>query len=106
MIVAVVNFPLPEGISLAEYTESMKTNISRYQGLDGLLRKNYLFDPDRHLGGAVYVWQSRRQAEACYSPEFVERITAAYGPPQIQYFETPILVDNEANRVVDLTAKA
>lgn len=99
MITVVVNFPLPEGMALDEFKTRMMKSVPRYQAIAGLVRKNYLYDGKRHVGGGAYTFESRAQAEACFSEEFVKAVTAAYGKPEITYFETPILVDNET-RVV------
>ncbi len=103
MIVAVVNFPLPQGMSFDVYKAKMMETVPRYQGTEGLVRKNYIYDGDRRLGGAVYIFKSRANAEACFSEEWVKRVTAGYGKPDIRYFETPILIDNESRSVRDLT---
>lgn len=99
MITVVVNFPVPEGMTLDEFKARMMKSVPRYQAISGLLRKNYLYDGKRHVGGGAYTFASRAQAEACFSEEFVKTVTGAFGRPEIAYFETPILVDNEA-RVV------
>lgn len=101
MIIALVNFPLPASMSFAEYQAKMLATVPRYQGIPGLLRKSYIFDGTRNLGGAVYTFQSREDAEACFSEDFVQRITAAYGKPDIRYFESPILIDNEKKVVME-----
>jgi len=104
MIIVIVNFPLPPRMSFANYKAKMMETVPRYKGMAGLLRKNYIYDGARHLGGAVYTFESRLHAEACFSEEFVQRVTTAYGAPDIRYFETPILIDNEKNTVIELAA--
>lgn len=102
MIVAVVNFPLPAAMSLSEYKSKMLQTVPRYQDMPGLLRKNYIYDGNRHLGGAVYVFETKAHADACFSEEFVKRVTAGYGAPEIRYFDTPVLIDNEKKTVSEL----
>jgi hypothetical protein len=101
MITVVVNFPVPEGMSLDEFKSRMLKTVPRYQAIPGLVRKNYLYDGQRHVGGGAYTFESRAQAEACFSEEFVKAVSAAYGKPEISYFETPIVVDNEQKVVKD-----
>jgi len=38
--------------------------------MKGLIRKHYVFDAENHIGGGVYLWQSREEAEAAYTPEW------------------------------------
>jgi len=95
MITVVVNLPLPEGMSLEEYKSRMMKSVPRYQSVPGLVRKNYLYDEKRHLGGGAYTFETRAQAEQCFPEEFVKAVSAAYGKPEVSYFETPIFIDNE-----------
>ena len=96
MIIVVVNFPLPENMSATEYHAKMRETVPRYAAMPGLRRKNYLYDGARQVGGGVYTFDSRANAQACFSEDFVTRVTAAYGRPDIRYFETSILIDNDA----------
>lgn len=95
MITVVVNFPLPQDMSLNEFKSRMSKSVPRYQSVPGLVRKNYLYDGKRHVGGGAYTFESREEAEGCFSEEFIKGVTAAYGKPEISYFETPIFIDNE-----------
>jgi len=103
MITVVVNFPIPEGMSLNDFKSRMMGSVPRYQAMPGLLRKNYMYDGKRHVGGGAYTFETKALAESCFSAEFVKAVTAAYGKPEISYFETPILVDNESKVVKEPT---
>lgn len=46
MIVTIVTFDLAEPKSLAEMTPVFQSTASKYQGLPGLLRKNYFLSED------------------------------------------------------------
>ena len=43
MITVVVNFPIPEGMSLNDFKSRMMGSVARYQAMPGLLRKNYMY---------------------------------------------------------------
>lgn len=101
MITVVVNFPLPEAMTLVEFKSQMSKGVARYQAMPGLVRKSYLYDGKRHVEGGAYTFETRAQAEECFSEGFVKGVSAAYGKPEISYFETPILVDNEHRVVKD-----
>ena len=93
MITVVVNFPLPDDMTLEQFKERMLETVPTYQAVPGLVRKNYLFDDAHRVGGGAYTFATRE--EACFSVEFIERVTNRFGAPVINYFDTPIVVDNE-----------
>ena len=75
-----------------------------YEGsanVPGLIRKQFLFD-ERGIGGGVYLWETREAAEACYykSP-WGENVRKASGgnEPEIAWFETGVVVDNESHQI-------
>jgi hypothetical protein len=95
MITAIVRFKLPATIDAAKAAELFKGSAPKYQGLDGLVRKYYLFDAESRTGGGCYLWESREAAERVYSAEWRKTITERYGSsPEISFFETPVIVDN------------
>jgi hypothetical protein len=95
MITAIVRFKLPATIDGAKAAELFKGSAPKYQGLDGLVRKYYLFDAESRTGGGCYLWESREAAERVYSAEWRKTITERYGSsPEISFFETPVIVDN------------
>ncbi len=55
MITVTVNFPAPEGVTLEIITEAFRSTTPRYEGLPGLIRKYYLFDPESGIaGGGIF----------------------------------------------------
>lgn len=102
MITAIVNFKLPADIDAKKAAELFRASAPNYEGLGGLVRKYYLFDAATHTGGGVYLWHSRAEAEAVYTPQWRAYIAERYGtPPEIRYFETPVIVDNQRERAVE-----
>ena len=99
MITAIVRFKLPATINAAETAELFKGSAPKYEGLKGLVRKYYLFDAESHTGGGCYLWESREAAELVYNAEWRKMITDRYGsPPEISFFETPVIVDNSVGK--------
>lgn len=95
MITVIVNFPAPKGATVESMRDAFKTTAPLYDGLPGLVRKQYLFDPDNGIGGGAYLWESREQAEAFYDDAWRKRIEDKYGAqPVINFFESPVIVDN------------
>ena len=98
MITAVVRFKLPADVTLASATELFKGSAPKYQNLPGLVRKYYLYGEG--TGGGVYLWKSRAYAEKVYTAEWRAMIAQRYGAePEITYYESPVIVDNDAGAV-------
>jgi len=55
MIVAIVTFNLPEPTSLEQITKVFRGTAPKYQGMPGLLRKNYWMSEDGKRAGGIYV---------------------------------------------------
>jgi hypothetical protein len=95
MIVTIVTFTLREPAALADITRTFQATAPRYQGMPGLLRKNYWLSEDGRRAGAVYVWTSRADADRAYTPEWRKFVEGKYGtPPAIEYLHSPVMVDN------------
>jgi hypothetical protein len=95
MIIAVVTFRLPKPLTVAEATEIFQSTAPKYQGLAGLVRKNYLLSEDCTRAGGAYLWESRADAERVYNADWKKTVEEKYGaPPTIDYFESPVMVDN------------
>ena len=101
MITAVVQFKLPEGVSLQDATARFQSTAPHYLGHAGLTRKYYLFDEASGAGGGCYLFENRAVAEATFNDAWRARIKQTYGAdPQIQFFETPVIVDNIQGEIV------
>ena len=95
MIVAIVTFRLPAPTSLDEITKTFQSTAPRYQGIPGLLRKNYWLSEDGRRAGGIYVWETRADAERVYTADWKKLVESKYGnPPEIEYLHSPVMVDN------------
>jgi hypothetical protein len=95
MIVTIVTFRLPKPLTLAEATATFESTAPNYQGLAGLLRKNYLLSEDGTRAGGIYIWETRAAAERVYTADWRKTVEAKYGsPPTVEYFDSPVMVDN------------
>ncbi len=79
MITAIVNFKLPADIDARKAAELFKGSAPKYRGMKGLVRKYYLFDGKSRIGGGVYLWKTRADAEAVYTPQWQDYIADRYG---------------------------
>jgi hypothetical protein len=101
MIVAIVTFNLPDLTSLEEITKVFQATAPKYQGMPGLLRKNYWVSEDGRRAGGMYVWESRAAADRIYTSEWKKFVEGKYGaPPVIEYFHSPVMVDNREGSIV------
>lgn len=93
VIVTVVRFPMDPAQPAEAVRSSFEASAPAYQSIPGLTRKHFLRAEDGSAGGGVYLWESREAAEAWYTPAWIERVTQKFGPPQIDWFESPVTVD-------------
>ena len=70
MITTVVQFKFPAPISREKAKELYAATASRYQTVQGLIRKYYLLSEDGSTGSGVYLWKSRIHAEKLFTPEW------------------------------------
>ncbi len=97
MITALVQFKVKDGTTRDEVFTNMKNVAPKFEGMPGLIRKNFVFDGERGIGGGVYTWETREAAEKVYAEggPWREAIRNLYGDePDITMFETPVSVDN------------
>lgn len=100
MIVTIVTFNLAEPTTLAQMTRTFQSTAPKYQGLPGLLRKNYFVSEDGRRAGGIYVWNSRADADRVYTAEWRKFVEGKYGvPPQIDYLHSPVMVDNREGTI-------
>jgi hypothetical protein len=96
MITAIVRFPPPQGMSPDDVKVAFEHSAPHFRGAPGLIRKYYLLGADR-TGGGVYLWESREAAENMYSDAWRQQIAERFGAaPKIEYFDTPLVIDNAA----------
>ena len=101
MITTLVQFRLQGPVTPAKAKELFAASAPRFQGVPGLVRKYYLLSDDGRTAGGVYLWKSRAEAEALYTPEWKKSIEERYGSqPAITYFESPVIVDNLSGEIL------
>lgn len=95
MLFTQVRFRLDSPISLADATAIFESTAPKYNGHPGLLLKHYFRSEDGLTVGGLYFWENREAAEATYSGPWRAMVEEKYGAaPQIEYFESPVHVDN------------
>lgn len=100
MITEIVLFDLPAGTTRAAMIAQFTDSIPRWRDNPELLRKHMIFDLERRKGGGIYLWPSIEAAQRAHDEAFRRRILAHFGSePAYQYFDTPVIVDNERHVV-------
>ena len=95
MIVSIVTFKLPKRWTVEEAAAVFESTAPKYLRKPGLVRKHYYVTEDGNRAGGIYLWESKADAEACYTAEWKATVTAKYGaPPEILYAAVPVTVDN------------
>jgi hypothetical protein len=95
MMIEVITFQLPEGMTRADVIKNYNETVSKWRGVKELIRKSYLYDGDARLGGGVYHWKSVEAADKWHGDEFRAFVRNLYGSdPVVQRFEVPIVADN------------
>ena len=102
MITALVQFKLPERMTVEQARAVFASTAPRYLAMQGLVRKHYIMSEDGLTAGGVYLWQTRADAERVYDAAWREFIRGKYHTdPVVTYFDTPVMVDNVAGQVVE-----
>ena len=102
MITALVQFKLPERMTVEQARAVFASTAPRYLAMQGLVRKHYILSEDGLTAGCVYLWQTRADAERVYDAAWREFIRGKYHTdPVVTYFDTPVMVDNVAGQVVE-----
>lgn len=92
--IVIVQFDLPKRTE-EQAVKGATSSASIYRGLagKGLIRKDYL---NGEVGtGGVYLWDSRKSAEAWFTEERMAELTKRFGArPRLTWYDTHVTVDN------------
>ena len=101
MITALIQFKLPQPVTREKAQEIFLSTAPKYREVHGLIRKYYLLSEDGATAGGVYLWRSRKDAELLYTDDWKKFIVEKYGAePSVQYFDTPVIVDNLVGEIL------
>lgn len=105
-VTAIVRFTLPEGTTREEVTAAFEKSAPLYRDVQGLTRKYYLVSEDGRTGGGVYLFESRADAERLYDDAWRAGLRERLGvEPRVEYFDSPVIVDNEAGSISTASGK-
>lgn len=100
MIISITRIPLPQPISVDMAKKEFLEVAPVFQNIEGLLRKQFLVSDDGKTVGGVYLWRERDSARQFNDGILKGMIKSKFGvEPEIEYFETPVVVDNIAQEI-------
>src|SRR5690348_6905150 len=95
MVLSILTYRLPKRLTIEEATKAFQSTAPIYLRKRGLLRKHYYITEAGDCVGGVYLWNSKADAEACFTPEWKARVAANDGAsPEINYAGVPVTVDD------------
>ena len=100
MITVVVKFKISDTLTSKILKEKFIETSTMYQKVDGLLRKNYIADIENKYAGGVYTFVSMKSAKNWFDEDRIQWITQRFSKPEVAYYESPVIVDNEKNLII------
>ena len=99
MITVIVSFKISTDLNAETVKDKFLESAPMYKDVDGLIRKNYLLDIEKHTAGGAYTFETREQADKWFDQERIDWITERYSKPELTYYDTPVLVDNDQDEI-------
>ena len=99
MYVAIVHLETPVADHESAKEIGLKSAPNYLAAKDkGLLMKYYL--SGETSSGGIYLWKSREDAEAWYTPEWYKFMKETYSEPTVTFYDSVVQVDNINDRVL------
>jgi hypothetical protein len=101
MITAIVEFALPQPVTVEEARQTFLSTAPKYLGMPGLVRKYYFRSEDGRTAGGIYLWRSKDDALAAYTDEWKAFVRGKYGSdPRVTFLDCPVVVDNLTHEIL------
>ena len=101
MITVIVEFKLPQPMTVDQARDTFNSTAPKYLGMAGLLRKYYVLSEDGRKAGGIYLWNSRADADRVYNDDWKAFVRGKYGTdPSLTYLDCPVVVDNLSNQII------
>ena len=104
MITEIVTFKLRPGMTREDVVATYRKTAPIWRANPDCIRKCYLYDRERHLGGGAYLWRTLDAAKRAHGDAWRKMINDLYGSDDqisITYFEAPIVADNLVQRTIE-----
>ena len=70
-------------------------------GIDAIFSsRQYIADIENGFAGGVYTFLTIENAKTWFNEDRIKWITERYSKPEITYYESPVIVDNEKNKII------
>ena len=99
MFVVIVKFKISDSVDNDSIKEKFKETAPMYQETKGLIRKNYLFNESKNIAGGVYIFDNSENGFAWFDESRIQWLTDRYSQPEITYFDSPVEVNNDSNKI-------
>ena len=94
-------FHVPEGTTRQDLVNTINASAHTYLGIPGLIRKYYGIAEDGKTLVGIYLWKSKRQADAFYTTQWVAMVTQRWrSAPIRQEWSTPMVVESEGGKLL------
>ena len=100
MIITIVTFNIDSKLTDSILKEKFLETSQIYKDTPGLIRKNYICDTSKNLAGGVYCFDNIENAKAWFDEERINWITDRFSKPNINYYDNPVIVDNNTNEII------
>jgi hypothetical protein len=95
------SYPAPAGLTKARADELFAQTAQIYVGVPGLVRKYFGYSDDGATIVGVYLWRSKADADAFYSPEWIAGVTSRWGAmPAKSEWHVPQVVESAEGRAI------
>jgi hypothetical protein len=95
MIGVFVTFRYGDAFDERTVRQIAETARAKFEGMPGLRSKAFTLNPVKREATNFYVWDSEDAAQAFFTDEVLQRVTALYGVrPVIEFVEIAALVEN------------
>ena len=101
MYCVVWTYKMPPGHSAQQIKDIFAKSADIYIGVPGLVRKYFGHSDDRLSVVGIYLWETKAQADAFYSPEWIAGVTSRWGSmPHRAEWQIPQVVESAEGRVI------
>ena len=96
MIGTIVTIGPGEDLTRERATAVAEREGPKFQGMDGLVSKVFMWNDETGTVINTYVWDSEEAARAFFTPELAALVVELWGAePHVQFTEVSALIDNK-----------
>ena len=100
MIIAIVTFKINSKLTDQILKKKFLETSPIYKDTPGLIRKNYICDISKNLAGGIYCFDNMENAKSWFDENRIKWITDRYSTPDIKFYENPVIVDNNTDKII------